>query len=156
MTDISRFVSGVSLPLSQLKEDCKRVLDAMSDNESVMPSWARDCLALICEIEKLDRRMSMAHADYNCCAVCDCKRSYNDDAEAKEEICPECLRNLHKAGASDVYTVGELVLWIEETTANDLAKTLVEVGYCACWYGNPVDEAVKLRLGDTFIRARSH
>jgi hypothetical protein len=82
----------------------------------------------------------MAHGDYHCCAVCDCKMQYDDyDARTKEDICTACLRALHGVGAM-VYTGQELAAWI---TANPEAAqvNLPGIGFSKCFYPNPVDAA---------------
>lgn len=86
----------------------------------------------------------MAHADYNCCAVCDCKLDYNAyDARCKQDICTNCLKDLRDVGAM-VLDVPELMAWI----ASDpyLADKLKRVGYSKCFYENEVDDAVAKRL----------
>ena len=40
----------------------------------------------------------MAHGDYNCCAVCDSKLEYSNDAQTKEELCSWCAVNLAQSG----------------------------------------------------------
>ena len=43
----------------------------------------------------------MAHGDYDCCAVCDCKLSYNStNPYTKEEICVDCLKALRDNGVN--------------------------------------------------------
>ncbi|HEY9462834.1 MAG TPA: hypothetical protein VIR54_07075 [Vicinamibacterales bacterium] len=83
----------------------------------------------------------MAHGDYNCCALCDCKMDYANDATTKEEVCVDCMKALHSAGVM-VYTGAELEAWIKANpaVARDLLPAL---GFYECFYANPVDEAFR-------------
>ena len=82
----------------------------------------------------------MAHGDYHCCALCDCKMDYaSGDARTKEDICTDCLRTLH-AGGVMVYTGAELEIWIKENPAK-ARDVLPGMGYSPCFYSNPVDKA---------------
>lgn len=85
----------------------------------------------------------MAHADYNCCAVCDSKLAYNSwDARTKEEVCASCAVALVKRGVEA--TTGEALLaWIKATDPAAVLRVLAEVGYCGCFYDNDVDAFVK-------------
>ena len=87
----------------------------------------------------------MAHADYNCCALCDCKMAYveSDNATTKEEICMRCLRALHDAGVI-VHTGGELEEWIKSNP--DMVDMLPVMGYTPCFYDNPVDDAFQAAM----------
>ena len=88
----------------------------------------------------------MAHADYNCCAVCDCKLHYvGYDSETKEEICDYCLKELRDMGIH-IITACELVDWIKNTDSETVEKVLKSVGYSACYYPNDVDFAVEEKL----------
>lgn len=87
----------------------------------------------------------MAHADYNCCALCDCKMAYveSDNATTKEEICTDCLRTLH-AGGVMVSTGGELEDWIKSNP--EKVEILPGMGYTPCLYDNPVDDAFQAAM----------
>ena len=83
----------------------------------------------------------MAHADYNCCAICDRKLSYNAwDARAKEEICTDCLVRLRDMGLN-IITVQELIHWIRNEETEKLKDVLKGLRFKPCLYSNPVDEA---------------
>jgi hypothetical protein len=87
----------------------------------------------------------MAHGDYHCCALCDCKMQYADyDTRTKEDICTDCLRTLH-AGGVMVYTGGELEAWIKANPDN-AREVLPGMGYSPCFYGNPVDDAFQAAM----------
>jgi len=79
----------------------------------------------------------MAHADYECCAVCDSKMAFSNNANAKYSICGSCVRILVKSGV-DVATTTELLAWLNAKP--DLAP-LVAAGFQVCYYRNPVDVA---------------
>lgn len=86
----------------------------------------------------------MAHGDYHCCALCDCKMGYaEDDARTKEDICTDCLRTLH-AGGVMVNTGGELEGWIKSNP--EKVEMLPGMGYTPCFYDNPVDDAFQAAM----------
>lgn len=84
----------------------------------------------------------MAHADYACCAVCDRKMYYDPWAEAKTEICSDCVANLATQGVI-VHNTSELLAWIKSTDADTVGKVLANAGFRFCHYWNPIDEAVE-------------
>lgn len=87
----------------------------------------------------------MAHADYDCCAVCDSKQSYSPDAETKGEICGPCVADLARLG--HIFgTVDELLEWVKTVDPQRLAVVLATVGYSKCFYLNEVDKAIEERL----------
>ena len=68
----------------------------------------------------------MAHGDYDCCAICDCKIKYNGfDSLTKEKICESCLIGL-RINDVHVITFEELlkcvVVWGNDVIAR-LART---------------------------------
>jgi len=90
----------------------------------------------------------MAHADYNCCAVCDEKLAYAGfEATTKEEICDCCREKLTKKGVV-VHDVYELIAWVQNEDAEKVAKILTDVGFRFCHYHNYLDEVVKKKIGD--------
>jgi len=90
----------------------------------------------------------MAHADYNCCAICDSKLNYAGfDATTKEEICSCCVANLAEKGVI-VHDVDELIEWIKNEDAGKVAKILKDMGFRFCYYSNTVDEIVEKKIGD--------
>jgi len=89
------------------------------------------------------RRINMAHADYNCCAVCDCKLDYAGwNATTKERICEDCLLKLQEMNLK-IVTVRQLIAWIKDTDNDVLREKLKEMGYRCCYYENDVDTAIK-------------
>lgn len=89
----------------------------------------------------------MAHGDYNCCAVCDCKLDFNaSDPRTKKEICTDCLHTLKDNGLN-VLNPDELIKWIETADEEVLKDTLDKIGFSFCYYSNPVDDAVLKRSG---------
>jgi hypothetical protein len=86
----------------------------------------------------------MAHGDYDCCAVCDRKMAYNAwEARTKEEVCPACAVALTKHGV-EAWTSEQLVGWITSAPPADVLRILAAVYYRPCFYGNEVDDAVRL------------
>ncbi|MBA7710114.1 hypothetical protein ES703_119044 [subsurface metagenome] len=86
----------------------------------------------------------MAHADYDCCAICDSKMGYAglDEATTKEGICELCLVNLRDIGLH-ILTVEELTSWIDKTEAEEVRETLSRLRFMFCYYFNPIDKAVR-------------
>jgi hypothetical protein len=87
----------------------------------------------------------MAHADYNCCAICDEKQDYSECSTTKEEICTDCLKLLRDNNIN-VLDVGEFIEWIEKQDKINLAIILSKIGYSKCFYGNDVDKLISEKL----------
>ena len=84
----------------------------------------------------------MAHGDYHCCALCDCKITYGGfDATTKEQICSECVADLAQKGVI-VHNVQELLEWIEKTDIKILKSILKDIGFTFCFYPNVIDRAL--------------
>lgn len=84
----------------------------------------------------------MAHGDYRCCAICDCKRDYvglNDSF--KDDICSDCRE---KSGLATVKQLMEKLINFESKT--ELKKWIAEVGFSECYYQNEVDDLVSYKL----------
>ena len=81
----------------------------------------------------------MAHGDYNCCAVCDSKLEYSNDAQTKEELCSWCAVNLAQDGVF-VHNVDELKKWMEETNPLVVVTVLTKNHFSTCYYKNEVDD----------------
>lgn len=84
----------------------------------------------------------MAHADYDCCAICDDKISYSGFATpaTKEDICTKCRRLLQNRNIN-VVDKEQLLEWIKNTP--DAKKIPTDIGYQKCYYKNDVDEALR-------------
>lgn len=95
----------------------------------------------------------MAHADYNCCAVCDCKLEYSEDSQTKETVCMECMANLYKHGVM-IKSVNGLIDWITATPKRTIRKVLKDIGFRRCYYTNEVDDEV-IKKGIKFKDDRS-
>jgi hypothetical protein len=80
----------------------------------------------------------MAHADYECCAVCDSKMAFSYDAGAKEVLCSHCVAELAMRGVF-VHNVDELLRWMETEKPDVVLATLEKVGFRCCFYSNEVD-----------------
>lgn len=84
----------------------------------------------------------MAHGDYDCCAICDCKIKYNGfDSLTKEKICESCLIGL-RINDVHVITFEELIKWVNETDKEFVGKVLKEMGYQRCFYPNRFDTLI--------------
>lgn len=82
----------------------------------------------------------MAHADYDCCAICDSKMEYSGmDSKTKEKICTECLKKLRSNGLMILDTV-ELIAWMK-TSVNNPKELLDAIGFKKCADSNEVDDA---------------
>ena len=81
----------------------------------------------------------MAHGDYNCCAVCDSKLEYSNDAQTKEELCSWCAVNLAQDGVF-VHDVDELKKWMKETNPLVVVTVLTKNHFSTCYYKNEVDD----------------
>lgn len=91
----------------------------------------------------------MAHADYSCCAICDCKLEYYPlDAPCKERICESCLLAL-QVEKLNVVTVSQFMDFVKEISGCNLKDTLKRLHYRLCYYHNEVDETVE-KLGVKF------
>jgi hypothetical protein len=80
----------------------------------------------------------MAHADYECCAVCDSKVYYSTDAETKGVLCSECVANMARHGVI-VGSVNELIEWMNSEAPGTVFSILQSVGFQKCYYCNAVD-----------------
>lgn len=83
----------------------------------------------------------MAHADYNCCAICDCKMEYSNDASTKKTICTDCLKSLRSSEINALDT-NEFIEWAKSVNKTELIKKLKAIGYEKCFYPNEFDEEI--------------
>ena len=89
----------------------------------------------------------MAHADYNCCAICDSKMDYAGfESTTKKEICEECLKNIKELDLK-IENVDDLKEFIKETDYKTLKETLIKLQYRFCYYNNDIDKIVASRFG---------
>jgi hypothetical protein len=80
----------------------------------------------------------MAHADYECCAVCDAKCAYAPWGPAKTVLCAFCVLGLADEGVR-VTTAEELLAWMRSERRETVASVLKRVGFVRCRYDNAVD-----------------
>lgn len=82
----------------------------------------------------------MAHADYDCCAFCDCKMNYAGcyDADTKGEVCGDCADLLDAMGLTP--TPQGIIDWLDNAPIK--LFTALFRGYRSCYYSNKVDESV--------------
>lgn len=92
----------------------------------------------------------MAHANYNCCAICDSKMDYSWEATTKEEICEECLKNIKELDLK-IENIDDLKEFIKETDYKTLKETLIKLDYDFCCYENKIDELVVKRFRPSFM-----
>lgn len=84
----------------------------------------------------------MAHADYNCCAICDSKLEYAAyDAETKKRICEYCLKQLRSSNLN-ILTVDELIEWVNTTDKETIYKVLSPIPFRFCFYVGAIDEVL--------------
>jgi hypothetical protein len=86
---------------------------------------------------------NMAHGDYNCCARCDSKLSYSSYATTKEEVCADCALDLLELTGERITSGDHLAAWIMRDDVSN--AQVVTLGISPCFYGNPVDDAIKHR-----------
>ena len=88
----------------------------------------------------------MAHADYDCCAICDSKMDYNAfESTTKEKICEECLAMLSGMGFY-IETVEEFrKLIFEELKYKESKQLLMDLQYKFCFYNNDLDKDIFYR-----------
>lgn len=84
----------------------------------------------------------MAHADYNCCLICDCKMEYSDDSSTKARPCTYCLDRMRSNGTI-ILTSQELKEFVERVGDDKALAWLNGVGYQACYYDNDTDTFLK-------------
>lgn len=75
----------------------------------------------------------MAHADYDCCLICDRKMSFSYDARTKEEVCVDCLKAMRERGEI-LLSPEEVIELLKNKDDESMLKWLNEVGYVACHY----------------------
>ena len=79
--------------------------------------------------------MTMAHADYNCCAICDSKMEYaGGDAKTKETLCDNCQI------ITGLVTVHQITEGLNSMNYHVTLKWLHDVNYSPCYYDNPLDQ----------------
>jgi hypothetical protein len=93
----------------------------------------------------------MAHADYECCAVCDSKQAYSECSDAKSAICGPCVADLARLGVI-TGTPEELVKWVNENPVEKVGPVLAAVGFKPCFYDSTVDAAVEKKCPGVFVR----
>lgn len=82
----------------------------------------------------------MAHADYDCCAVCDAKMAYNScDARTKEDVCVGCIERSIAAGQpiTRAIQIKDALAALDDTAA---LAWLHSMRYAPCYYQNDIDD----------------
>lgn len=86
----------------------------------------------------------MAHADYNCCMICDTKMEYaGESSETKEKPCIDCLANMRDQGVI-LLTQEEFIAHLE--SIDDPIAFLGNIGYEKCFYPNALDDYISQRI----------
>lgn len=88
----------------------------------------------------------MAHGDYDCCLICDCKMSYSHDAKTKEEVCMGCLKVMRERGEI-LLSQKEVIEFLEAKDDESALEWLNEVGYSPCFYGCDSDDYIMTKRG---------
>ena len=72
----------------------------------------------------------MAHADYNCCMICDCKMGYMGyyASETKAKPCETCLQRMRDAEVMFL-SPGELINYLETLNMKEALTFLRKIGY---------------------------
>jgi len=88
----------------------------------------------------------MAHGDYDCCAICDSKLSYNPyDSITKMEICSSCSMELRDLGLI-ILDVEDLIKWLKKADKKDIENFIEKTSYNKCYYRNEVDSLIEQRI----------
>lgn len=82
----------------------------------------------------------MAHGDYSCCAICDCKIHYWEE-KTKEYPCVDCYEVLENHWMSFKDLKNNIENKENMDKVNDIFK---ECWYSPCYYANEFDEKIKL------------
>lgn len=96
----------------------------------------------------------MAHGDYECCACCDERGHYDDDAAAKDWLCASCACELARRGVY-VHNADEFLEWVKTAEVARMCQVLIELGFRQCYYGNKIDRTVTARLESPEFGSRS-
>jgi hypothetical protein len=81
----------------------------------------------------------MAHGDYECCAVCDDKLSYDSEAAPKDVLCSGCAVDLAQRGVF-VHDVAELAVWMKAAAPVTVVSALGASHFRKCAYTNDIDK----------------
>lgn len=88
----------------------------------------------------------MAHGDYDCCLICDCKMSFSYDARTKEEVCTACLKFMRDRGEI-LLSQEEVIEFLKARDDESALKWLNEVGYSPCYYRCDSDSYILFERG---------
>ena len=82
----------------------------------------------------------MAHADYNCCAICDNKMDYAGfGADTKTKLCPDCIERSAALGKLCV-SPEQVAEHIKSLSDADAIAWLHAMGFDPCYYENDLDK----------------
>jgi hypothetical protein len=81
----------------------------------------------------------MAHADYDCCAICDSKMNYNSGAaDTKEALCIDCIERTAELG-TPCTRPSQVQEHLKSLSDEAALKWLHDVGFSPCYYPNDID-----------------
>lgn len=81
----------------------------------------------------------MAHADYNCCTICDCKMEYSGgSADTKARLCEDCIERSAELGKLCVRPQ-QVVEHIKGLSDAEALTWLHAMGFNPCYYKNDLD-----------------
>lgn len=82
----------------------------------------------------------MAHADYDCCAICDCKMNYSGGgADTKASLCVGCIGRTAELGKL-LTRPEQVVEHLKGLVDADALVWLHAIGFDPCYYGNDLDK----------------
>jgi len=82
----------------------------------------------------------MAHNNYHCCAICDDKLGYSQEARPKEDICLFCRKQLEDNYNLKLCCYWSLTAWMRKEKLEQVIAILDNLGFRKCQYPNTVDE----------------
>lgn len=82
----------------------------------------------------------MAHADYDCCAICDDKMEYQGGyADTKGKLCADCIERSAALGKLCVRPK-QVLEHIKSLSDDDALTWLHAMGFDPCYYENDLDK----------------
>jgi len=93
----------------------------------------------------------MAHGDYMCCACCDAKIYYRENASSKEMLCERCAKKISDIVGKPIVSVSQFKELIEGYNNQDsLFSFLNDIGFHFCLYSNSLDQMISEKLGTEY------
>lgn len=93
----------------------------------------------------------MAHADYACCACCDSKVYYKENAASKSVLCERCAEKISEIVGKPIVTVSQFRNLIENFNDKKLLFSLLKnINFHFCIYSNPFDQMISEKIGNEY------